>query len=612
MSFIHNLSLRHKVVYISLIVTLFALGAGFGLFLWQSVSFFKGNLKDKVIVNASLTASFCTTPLAIDDRKGLREILAKFKDFPEVIQACIYNRRGKIYATYRRDANIPHSFPAYNKQWITSAEFQEGFLHVYQPVIYRERDYLGLVYLKVSTTYLNHKVNEEIFILVGLLILLGLVSYVLARSLQKVVSNPVQELIAVVDQISKQGDYTLRVNKRKRGNDEITKLYDQFNHMLEQIELRQQQEQASRKKYQGLFQNSMVGIVRVDFENGEILEANHRFWDILQLKPRKKLAEGLLDYNPEDLYRLQTCLQKHTFIMREEVQVRRKNNQILWLSISGTLNNEQQFEGVIQDISKLKERSLELKQVNNELDNFVYHASHEFRAPLRSILGLTNLIKQDQNIENIMLCMDMIIQSTQNLDEVVQNALALTKNKRVDNAFTSIHWKEKLQTLLDNLADFKNNNRIQLDTLINQTSTFYSDLSRINIILGELLANALRFTSHLDTPIIHIRIYANTEKAEIKIKDNGEGIPGEELPKIFNMFYRGSESSQGSGLGLYIVKNAVNKLNGRVYVTSEEGVGTTFTIEIPNEGKRNEQLPQKKPNQLSRKKKPSSIPKKRG
>ena len=513
-----------------------------------------------------------------------------YRSSAQIAQACIYNRRGKIYATYRRDTSITPSFPAYNKQWVTSAKFNDDFLHVYQPVVYNDRDYLGLVYIKASTQKLNQKVNQEIIILVGLLILLAIISYVLARSLQKVVSSPVQELIAVVDQISDKGDYALRAKKRSRGNDEITKLYDQFNHMLEQIEQKQQHEKASRKKYQELFQNSVIGIVSIDMASGEIAEANHRFWDLLQMRPRKKLEDHLLDYNPEDLYRLRGMLEKHTFIIREEVQLRIKKNQILWLSISGTLSNDNHFEGVIQDITELKQHSMELKKVNNELDNFVYHASHEFRAPLRSILGLTNLIKQEQNLESIMLCVDMIIQSTQSLDEVVQNALALTKNKRVESAFTSIHWQDKLNTFLENLADAKRNRRIKFDTLVNQTSVFYSDLSRINIIIGELLANAIRFTKHLELPEIQVRIYANPHKVTIRIGDNGEGIPSDELPKIFDMFYRGSESSQGSGLGLYIVKNAVNKLNGMVYVTSEEGAGTTFTVELPNEAKSYNQM----------------------
>lgn len=586
MSFFHNLSLRRKVVSVSLIVTLFALGAGFGLFLWQSITVFKGNLKDKVIANASLTASFCTTPLVIDDRKGLRDILAKFRDLPEVTQACIYSKRGKIYATYRRDPSVPPSFAAYHKQLLASAKFKDDFLHVYQPVLYRQRDYLGLMYLKVSTQYLQRKVNQEILVLAGLLLLLIVVSYLLARTLQGVVSNPVHELIKIIDQISDKGDYTLRAQKQKRGNDEITKLYDQFNHMLEQIELRQTKEQNSRKKYHGLFLNSVIGIIRADFVSGEILEANPRFWEILQLGSHKKLDNGILDYNPEDLYRIKTKLEKKGFIRREEVQIRKNNNQILWLSVSGRLTSDQQFEGVIQDVTKQKEHSLELKQANNELDNFVYHASHEFRAPLRSILGLAHLIKQEKEVESIMLYIDMIVQSTQNLDEVVQNALALTKNKRVEGVSTSIHWKEKLKTFLDSLTDFKNNDRISVNLLVNQASAFYSDISRINIIIGELLANALRFTRHLNAPSVDIRIEANEEKARITIKDNGEGIPDEGLPKIFDMFYRGSESSQGSGLGLYIVKNAVNKLNGKIQVKSKEHVGTTFTVEIPNEGKR--------------------------
>lgn len=585
MSFFNHLSLRRKVVSISLIVTLFALGAGFGLFLWQSISLFEGNLKDKVIANASLTASFCTTPLAIDDRKGLRHILAKFRDFPEVTQACIYNRRGKIYATYRRNTAQPYSFSAYHKQLLLSAEFKDGFLHVHQPVLYNNRDYLGLVYLKVSTQYLQRQVNHEIFILGGLLLLLLVVCYLLARSLQRVVSNPVEELIRIIDQISDKGDYTLRAQRQQGGNDEITKLYGQFNHMLEQIELRQQQEQNSRKKYQGWFLNSVIGIVRLDFNSGNILEANPRFWEMMQLNRVSKLSRDMIAYQQEDLNRLKRQLLKMGVIRQEEVLITLQNQQRVWLSISGRLTPSQQFEGVIQDVTQQKVRSLELKQANHELDNFVYRASHEFRAPLRSILGLANLIKQEQDRTHINDCVDMIVQSTQSLDDVVQNALALTKNKRVDNAFTAISWQTKLQTFLDNLTDFKNNDRINIDLSVQQNAAFYSDLSRINIIVGELLANSLRFTRHLAQPRIEVTVQADHTKAVLTVKDNGEGIPAEELPKIFDMFYRGSESSQGSGLGLYIVKDALHKLNGSISVETTPQQGTTFRIEIPNQRK---------------------------
>jgi signal transduction histidine kinase len=564
---------------------LFALGAGFGLFLWQSISLFEGNLKDKVIANASLTASFCTTPLAIDDRKGLRHILAKFKDFPEVTQACIYNRRGKIYATYRRNSTQPHSFSAYHKQLLPSAKFQDGFLHVHQPVLYNNHDYLGLVYLKVSTQYLQRQVNREIYILGGLLLLLLVVCYLLARSLQRVVSNPVEELIKIIDQISDKGDYTLRAQRQQGGNDEITKLYAQFNHMLEQIELRQQQEQNSRKKYQGLFLNSVIGIVRIDFNSGNILEANPRFWEMMQLGSVSKLSRDMIQYRQEDLCRLKGQLLQVGVIRQEEVLITLHNQQKVWLSISGRLSPLQQFEGVIQDVTQQKVRSLELKQANHELDNFVYRASHEFRAPLRSILGLANLIKQEQDRTHINDCVDMIVQSTQSLDDVVQNALALTKNKRVDNAFTAINWQTKLQTFLDSLTDFKNNDRIKIDLGVQQNAAFYSDLSRINIIVGELLANSLRFTRHLAQPLIAVDVQADHNKAVLTIKDNGEGIPAEELPKIFDMFYRGSESSQGSGLGLYIVKDALHKLNGSISVETKPQQGTTFRIEIPNQRK---------------------------
>jgi signal transduction histidine kinase len=118
---------------------------------------------------------------------------------------------------------------------------------------------------------------------------------------------------------------------------------------------------------------------------------------------------------------------------------------------------------------------------------------------------------------------------------------------------------------------------------VKQTGTFYSAISRLNIIFNNLLSNAIKYADmDKENPMLEVRVTADDQKAEIRISDNGEGIPEESLTKIFDMFYRASTKGVGSGLGLYIVKEAVEKIQGTIQVQSEPGKGTEFILTIPS------------------------------
>ena len=100
---------------------------------------------------------------------------------------------------------------------------------------------------------------------------------------------------------------------------------------------------------------------------------------------------------------------------------------------------------------------------------------------------------------------------------------------------------------------------------------------------NNLISNSMKYANlKKDDPFIEVHVKASHEKAEVRVIDNGEGIPSEAQPKIFDMFYRGSARGMGSGLGLYIVKEALQKINGSISVVSEFGKGTEFVVEIPN------------------------------
>ena len=117
----------------------------------------------------------------------------------------------------------------------------------------------------------------------------------------------------------------------------------------------------------------------------------------------------------------------------------------------------------------------------------------------------------------------------------------------------------------------------------NQSEKFYSDRSRINIILSNLVSNSVKYHNmNQPNPYVKVSLDVNYKTLTIIVEDNGEGIPPQKIEKIFDMFYRASRNSNGSGLGLYIVKEIVNKLGGTIDVESEVNKGTKFIVKIPS------------------------------
>ena len=236
---------------------------------------------------------------------------------------------------------------------------------------------------------------------------------------------------------------------------------------------------------------------------------------------------------------------------------------------------------------ELKENIGELKKRNMELDKFVYSVSHDLRAPLRSILGVVEL-SEDMTEDGLMKKhFDMIKSSIHKLDGFILDILNYSRNSRLEVKKEDINFKEILNDAIGNLKYMGNNNR-EVDIKVNVSNgvCFTSDKSRIAVILNNLVSNAIRYQNpSAEHPFVEIGVDLSETEAKIRVKDNGIGIPMEHQRKVFDMFYRVSSASVGSGLGLYIVKETLDKLNGRISMTSELGVGTMLDIYIPNNKK---------------------------
>jgi signal transduction histidine kinase len=226
----------------------------------------------------------------------------------------------------------------------------------------------------------------------------------------------------------------------------------------------------------------------------------------------------------------------------------------------------------------------ELKTANYELDRFVYSTSHDLRAPLNSMLGLIEIAQDDTTDELILEHLRMLKGNAKKLDSFICDILDYSRNSRMEVNSEHINFNELLNDVTQNLKFMGDTNRVvDFKVDITGNASVHSDKNRLVTILNNLISNAIRYqNSQIPDPFVNIKINASNTETSIVISDNGIGIHKELHPKIFDMFYRVSHESVGSGLGLYIVKEAINKLNGNIEVQSEIGEGTTFSIKIPN------------------------------
>jgi len=275
-----------------------------------------------------------------------------------------------------------------------------------------------------------------------------------------------------------------------------------------------------------------------------------------------------------------------------EYRIRNKNGNWQWMEgFCVNLSDVESIGGLVftsRDVTdrkiaedKLRKQFEELEKTNYELDHFVYSVSHDLRAPLSSILGLINVAEMEKSEELPFL--GMIKGRVNHLDGFIKDILDYSRNARTELESEIIDFSQLFEETKDNLKLVSGFERLTIKFNLNDQILFYSDSTRLGIILNNLVSNAIKFQNYLrPDPTISITITANEHKAEIIATDNGIGIGPEHMSKIFDMFYRATDKSKGSGLGLYIVKETVAKLHGTIKAKSKPGEFTTFEIVIPN------------------------------
>lgn len=274
-------------------------------------------------------------------------------------------------------------------------------------------------------------------------------------------------------------------------------------------------------------------------------------------------------------------------IWKGETELASENNQIVPVSMVmvahfGRDEAINSFSLIIRDISTQKRTEQDLLFKNAELDTFVYRASHDLRGPISSLLGLYQIVQYEIKDEKSLAFFEMFNKQILRLNGIILALINLTKIKENKAGLVQINFMDIINDAIDSFRHLNEFSNIKFQIKVNVKENFMSDKGMITTILQNLVENAIKYSKRNIPAIVDIRVESHHGKfLTVRVEDNGIGIADDIQVKVFDMFFRGNEISRGSGLGLYILKNAVEKLKGKIILKSKENVGTTFIIELP-------------------------------
>ena len=245
--------------------------------------------------------------------------------------------------------------------------------------------------------------------------------------------------------------------------------------------------------------------------------------------------------------------------------------------------NYQSEETLKEKQQKIESQNQCLSKANAELDQFVYSASHDLRSPLTSILGLVNIAKRSENPREIIRCLDMIHSRVHRLDDLIKDIVSFSRNSRIDINKHPVDLRHTVNEILEDFNTEEYKHAIDFQVNIPTGLSIDTDAARLKIILRNLIGNSIKHHDKRNpNPFVSVKFKGSKDGLNaIVVSDNGPGIALEYQSKIFDMFYRANDRAEGSGLGLYIVKETIAKLSGSILLESAPGKGAVFTVSLP-------------------------------
>ncbi len=264
------------------------------------------------------------------------------------------------------------------------------------------------------------------------------------------------------------------------------------------------------------------------------------------------------------------------------------SGRIFWVQLTATLARNDEGKpnyiiSVVQDITKRKKVEENLRFKKNELDMFVYRISHDLKGPVASMMGLHNLVQHEfKDNKQLSPYFTHYQDNIERLHGIIHNLLSLARMKDAKSNPEPIQLNDFIENIIKSLHHQPNIKHIRVENKISVDIVIHTDRNHLITVLQNLIENALKYNHTRVDPFVVITHHRENDCDVIEVIDNGEGIPPEMQEKVFDMFSRNSTDTDGTGLGLYLVKNAAEKIDGQIELTSKVGVGTKFSLILPS------------------------------
>lgn len=237
----------------------------------------------------------------------------------------------------------------------------------------------------------------------------------------------------------------------------------------------------------------------------------------------------------------------------------------------------------LHNITSKKVKEKKLISSNKQLDQVIYKTTHDLRAPLLSAMGLVDLAVKapaDQKDEHLAL----IRKSLHKLNGFIEEMNHFFRTEKMAVQREQISLGDLIREELEDHKNLYRPERMSIETVVDEKEIFFSDRVRVKTIITNLVTNAIKYADVTkEKSVVRISVTTDRNQCELIVEDNGIGIEEQYQHKVFDLFFRATTQSHGTGLGLFILKDTVERLGGTIEMKSRPGNGTTFKIHIPNQ-----------------------------
>ncbi len=546
--------------------------------------YFPARLRDQALKGAQYETqslanflAFSISPaIDFDDSVSAEETMQAAKQNQDISYVVVTGKSGQRFVGYGDQHGAFEKFATIAGGQIS----EDGSLWKTNSDVMRQEVPIGKVYVGLSLAKLNEGVleSQRVIALISLtFIVLGLV---FVFWIATILTSNLGRILVAVKGVG-QGDFSRRAKVNSK--DEVGILANSLNDMTERLESNTKALSQREAQFRNLAESMNEGLLQLG-EDLHVRYANPRLCWMLGYAESDIIGKHLSQITGQDSL---PSFDMEAQTQQMEVQVHTAAEEILWILMSYSFGLEEEGERrsmtvIFTDITHLKKTERDLVYKNRELDTFVYKASHDLKAPLSSLRGLVDIAKEEIKVPEATRYLSLIDRTIAKMDDVLQGLLEVTWIKQGALENQIIYLRDLAQTILRSIENAPGFDTVKIELVIPDHCQVVSDLKLLNSVLQNLMHNAIKYHRESgDDKWVKVIVQETQKVVRITIKDNGPGIPAHLHEKLFDMFFRASTKSQGSGLGLYIVKNSIEKVGGTIQLKSEVGLGSEFIVELP-------------------------------